>query len=119
MGMSWTAGVASLALVVPPVPGGSGEVDPAVLVVCRKLGIHDVFRVNGPAGIAALGFGTDTIPKVRKIVGPGSPAVTIAQVEMQRHGVATMMLLGPTESLVIADDSAETSLPAADLRTEP
>ena len=112
------AGVASLALVVPPVPGGSGEVDPAVLVVCRKLGLHDVFRVNGPAGIAALGFGTDTIPKVRKIVGPGSPAVTIAQVEMQRHGVATMMLLGPTESLVIADDSADPMLLAADLLIE-
>jgi histidinol dehydrogenase len=112
------AGVPSVALVVPPVPGGSGEVDPAVLVVCRKLGIHDVFRVNGPAGIAALGFGTDAIPKVRKIVGPGSPAVTIAQVEMQRHGVATMMLLGPTESLVIADDSGDPMLLAADLLIE-
>jgi histidinol dehydrogenase len=112
------AGVGSIALVVPPVPGGSGEVDPAVLVVCRKLGIRDVFRVNGPAGIAALGFGTGTIPKVRKIVGPGSPAVTIAQVEMQRHGVATMMLLGPTESLVIADDSADPELLAADLLIE-
>ena len=112
------AGVPSVALVVPPVPGGSGEVDPAVLVVCRKLGIRDVFRVNGPAGIAALGFGTQSIPKVRKIVGPGSPAVTIAQVEMQRHGVATMMLLGPTESLVIADDSADPTLLAADLLIE-
>ena len=112
------AGVPSISLVVPPIPGGTGEVDPAVLVVCRKLGILDVFRVNGPAGIAALGFGTDTIPKVRKIVGPGSPAVTIAQVEMQRHGVATMMLLGPTESLVIADDSADPALLAADLLIE-
>jgi len=112
------AGVPSVSLVVPPVPGGSGEVDPAVLVVCRKLGIADVFRVNGPAGIAALGFGTDTIPKVRKIVGPGSPAVTITQVEMQRHGVATMMLLGPTESLVIADDTADPVLLAADLLIE-
>jgi histidinol dehydrogenase len=112
------AGVPSISLVVPPIPGGAGEVDPAVLVVCRKLGIRDVFRVNGPAGIAALGFGTDTIPKVRKIVGPGSPAVTIAQVEMQRHGVATMMLLGPTESLVIADGSADPALLAADLLIE-
>ncbi len=112
------AGVPSISLVVPPIPGGTGEVDPAVLVVCRKLGVADVFRVNGPAGIAALGFGTDTIPKVRKIVGPGSPAVTIAQVEMQRHGAATMMLLGPTESLVIADDSADAALLAADLLIE-
>ncbi len=112
------AGVPSLTLVVPPIPGGSGEVDPAVLVVCRKLGILDVFRVNGPAGVAALGFGTDTIPSVRKVVGPGSPAVTIAQVEMQRHGLATMMLLGPTESLVIADDTADPTLLAADLLIE-
>ena len=112
------AGVRELALVVPPVPGGSGEVDPAVRVVCRKLGVRDVFRVNGPAGIAALGFGTATIPRVRKVVGPGSPAVTIAQVEMQRHGVSTMMLLGPTESLVVADDSANAALLAADLLIE-
>ncbi|MGA9276045.1 histidinol dehydrogenase [Ilumatobacter sp.] len=112
------AGVPELALVVPPVPGGAGEVDPAVLVVCRKLGLRDVFRVNGPSGIAGLGFGTETIPKVRKVVGPGSPAVTIAQVEMQRHGMATMMLLGPTESLVIADDSADPTLLAADLLIE-
>ncbi len=112
------AGVPSISLVVPPVPGGGGEVDAAVLVVCRKLGLRDVFRVNGPAGIAALGFGTQTIPKVRKIVGPGSPAVTIAQVEMQRHGVATMMLLGPTESLVVADGTADPALLAADLLIE-
>ena len=112
------AGVPEIAVVVPPMPGGSGEVDPAVLVVCRTLVIRNVFRVNGPAGIAALGFGTESIPQVRKIVGPGSPAVTIAQVEMQRHGVATMMLLGPTESLVIADDSADPMRVAADLLVE-
>ncbi len=112
------AGVPQLALVVPPLPGGTGDIDAAVRVVCRKLGIRDVFRVNGPAGIAALGFGTASIPKVRKVVGPGSPAVTIAQVEMQRHGMSTMMLLGPTESMVIADDSADPALLAADLLIE-
>jgi len=112
------AGVPEIAVVVPPVPGGQGEVDPAVVHVCRTLGIRNIFRVNGPAGIAALGFGTESIPRVRKIVGPGSPAVTIAQVEMQRHGVSTMMLLGPTESLVIADDSADVMRLAADLLIE-
>ncbi len=112
------AKVPQIVLVVPPIPGGSGEVDPAVLTVCRKLGITEVFRVNGPAGIAALGFGTESIPQVRKVVGPGSPAVTIAQVEMQRYGVATMMLLGPTESLVIADHSADPSRLASDLLIE-
>ena len=112
------AGVPNITLIVPPIPGGNGEVDPAVLVVCRLLGITNVFRVNGPAGIAALGFGTKTIPKVRKVMGPGSPAVTIAQVEMQRHGLATMMLLGPTESLVIADHTAHIGKLAADLLVE-
>jgi histidinol dehydrogenase len=112
------AGVGQVAMVVPPVPGGRGEVDPAVLVVCRLLGITEVFRVNGPAGIAALGFGTETIPRVRKVVGPGSPAVACAQVEMQRFGVATMMLLGPTEALVIADSSADPARLALDLLIE-
>ena len=112
------AGVPEIALIVPPVPGGNGEVDPAVLLVCRHLGIRNVFRVNGPSGVAALGFGTQTLPKVRKVVGPGSPAVTIAQVEMQRHGLATMMLLGPTESMVIADHTAHVGRLAADLLIE-
>ncbi|HEY7627924.1 MAG TPA: histidinol dehydrogenase [Ilumatobacteraceae bacterium] len=112
------AGVGEIALVVPPLPGGDGSIDPAVLVVCRKLGISEVFRVNGPAGVAALGFGTESIPQVRKIVGPGSPPVACAQVEMQRYGVATMMILGPTESLVIADDSADPRFLAGDLLNE-
>ena len=112
------AGVPELALVVPPMPDGGARIDPAVLVVCRKLGIDNVFRVNGPAGVAALGFGTESIPQVRKIVGPGSPPVACAQVEMQRYGVATMMILGPTESLVIADDSADPRYLAADLLNE-
>lgn len=112
------AGVGTIVVVVPPVPGGSGEVDPAVLTVCRKLGIRDVFRVNGPAGIAAMGFGTERIPRVAKLMGPGSPAVTIAQVEMQRHGVSTVMLLGPTESVVVADETADPVRLAADLLIE-
>jgi len=112
------AGVGRVVLNVPPIRGGDGSVDPAVLVVCRKLGITDVFRVNGPAGIAAMGFGTESIPAVRMIVGPGSPGVTLAQIEMQRHGVVTMMLLGPTESLVIADGSADPVRLAADLLIE-
>ncbi len=112
------AGVTELALVVPPMPGGAAAIDPAVLVVCRKLGIDNVFRVNGPAGVAALGFGTESIPRVRKIVGPGSPPVVCAQVEMQRYGVATMMILGPTEAMVIADDSADPRYLAADLLNE-
>ena len=112
------AGVPRIALVVPPMPDGSGRVDPAVLVVCRLLGIQEAYRANGPAAIAALGFGTATIPAVRKIVGAGSPAVTAAQVEMQRHGVVTMMVLGPTESMVVADESTDARRAALDLLIE-
>jgi len=113
------AGVPNIAIVVPPVPGTNGDVDPAVLVVAQELGLQGhVYRVNGPAGIAALAFGTETIPKVRKVVGPGSPAVACAQIEVQRYGTVTNMLLGPSESLIIADESADLRLLAADLLNE-
>jgi histidinol dehydrogenase len=112
------AGVERIAVVTPPVPGGGGAVDPAVLVVARELGLRDVFRVNGPAGVAALAFGTQTIPRVRKVVGPGSPPVAATQIEVQRHGCVSQMLLGPSESLILADDSADPRLLAADLLNE-
>ncbi len=116
------AGVAEIAVVVPPIPGGrgtpTGTVDPATLAVARELGIARVFRANGPAGIAALTFGTATVPRVMKIVGPGSPAVTAAQVLAQRYGTATQMLCGPSESLLIADDSADPWRLAIDLLNE-
>lgn len=112
------AGVPEIALVVPPVPGGRGEVDPAVLCIARELGITDVFRANGPAGIAALAFGTESFPKVRKVVGPGSPPVQAAQILCQEYGCHTQMLCGPSESLIIADDSADVRLLAADLLNE-
>lgn len=112
------AGVPELAVVVPPVPGGAGEVDPAVLCVAAELGITNLFRVNGPAGIAALAFGTESIPKVRKVLGPGSPPVQAAQIACQQYGCHTQMLLGPSESLILADDSADPRLLAADLLNE-
>ncbi len=113
------AGVREIVIVVPPIPGTDGVVDPAVLVVAQELGLQGrVYRVNGPAGIAALAFGTETIPKVRKVVGPGSPAVACAQIEVQRYGTVTNMLLGPSESLILADDSADPRLLAADLLNE-
>jgi histidinol dehydrogenase len=113
------AGVPQIAVIVPPVPGSAGgEVDRALLVAAAELGLDQVYRSNGPAGIAALAFGTETVPQVRKVVGPGSPAVTCAQVEVQRHGTVTNMLLGPSESLIVADDSADPRLLAADLLNE-
>ncbi|MFM8531875.1 MAG: histidinol dehydrogenase, partial [Ilumatobacteraceae bacterium] len=101
-----------------PKPGANGAVDPVVLMVARALGLRDVYRVNGPAGVAALAFGTETIPRVMKVMGPGSLPVTDAQMEVQRHGTSTQMALGPTESLVIADESADPVRLAADLLIE-
>jgi histidinol dehydrogenase len=113
------AGVGTRVVITPPVPGAPGApVDAATLLVAQRLGITDIFRVNGPAGVAAVAFGTESIPQVVKVVGPGSPAVVCAQIEVQRYGCATMMLLGPTESLVIADESADPVLLAADLLNE-
>lgn len=117
-GPAVVAGVPTIAVVVPPKPGAGGAVDPVVLAVANALGLTRVFRANGPAGIAALAFGTERIPKVVKVVGPGSMPVTVAQVEVQRYGTATMMVLGPTESVAIADETADPVLLAADLLIE-
>ena len=111
------AGVPELSVIVPPVPGGNGEVDAAVLVVAHELGLDRVFRVNGPAGVAAAAFGTDTIPAHSMIIGPGSPPVALAQLEVRAHGVDTVVL-GPTESMIVADSSADAKLLAADLLNE-
>lgn len=113
-----TAGVEQLAVALPPEPGTGGRMDPAALAVAVELGIRDVFRANGPAGVAALAFGTETVPRVGKVVGPGSPPVMLAELEVQRHGCATMLLLGPTECMVLADEHADPSLVAADLLCE-
>lgn len=112
------AGVENISVVVPPIPGSGGEVDPAVLVVAQELGIRNVFRANGPAGVAALAFGTETVPKVRKVCGPGSSPVAAAQIEVQRFGTHSVMLLGPSESLILADSTADPYLLAADLVNE-
>lgn len=113
------AGVPTRVVITPPVPGSpTAEVDAATLVVADFLGLHDVFRVNGPAGVAAVAFGTESIPKVLKVIGPGAPAVVCAQIEVQRYGCSTMMLLGPSESLILADDTADPVRLAADLLNE-
>jgi histidinol dehydrogenase len=112
------AGVPRIVVLSPPAPERAVDMDAAVLAVAHELGLTEVYRVNGPAGIAACAFGTETIPRVAKVVGPGSPAVTAAQVQVQAYGCAAAMLFGPSESLVIADDSADVRLLAADVLTE-
>jgi histidinol dehydrogenase len=111
------AGVPEIAVVVPP-QAGSLEIDPAVLFVAGELGLTNIFRANGPAGIAALAFGTETIPRVGRVVGPGSPAVAAAQVQVQLAGCSTVLLFGPSESLIVADEGSDPLLLAADLLTE-
>jgi histidinol dehydrogenase len=111
------AGVPEITVLCPPLPGRP-EVDPAVLYAARALGLRRIVRVNGPAGIAAAALGTERIPRVVKVVGPGSPAVTVAQLLAQEHGVATNMLQGPSESMILADETADPDLAAADLLTE-
>jgi histidinol dehydrogenase len=112
------AGVPNVTVIVPPARGRGLEVDPAVLVVASELGFSKLLRANGPAGIAACAFGTETFPRVSKVIGPGSPAVAAAQIQVQAHGCATVMLFGPSESLIIADDSADAAVLAADLLNE-
>ena len=112
------AGVPEITVVVPPVAGSDGRVDPAVLAVAAELGLWRVYRANGPAGVAALAFGTASLPRHDKVLGPGSPAVQAAMLEVQRHGCVTHMVLGPSESLIIADNSADPALLAADLLNE-
>jgi len=111
------AGVPDIIVIVPPVPGGDGEIDPAVLVVAAELGLDRVFRVNGPAGVAAAAVGTESIPACSKVLGPGSPPVALAQLEVRRRGTDTVVL-GPSESLIVADASADVALLAADLLNE-
>ena len=103
------AGVPQVVVLCPPLRA-TGRVDPAYLYIAAQLGLREVWRVNGPSGIAAAVLGTASIPRVRKIVGPGSPAVTVAQLLAAEHGVATNMLQGPSESLILADDSADPEL---------
>ena len=111
------AGVEHLSVIVPPVPGGGGEVDLALLVVALELGLDTIFRVNGPAGVAAAAFGTESIPAHGMVIGPGSPPVALAQLAVRAEGVDTVVM-GPTESLVIADSTADITLLAADLLNE-
>lgn len=113
------AGVQRIAVVVPPNPTqGASRVDAATLVVANELGLRDVYCLNGPSGVAALAFGTESVPAVRKIVGPGSPAVTIAQQQVQAMGVQVAAGLGPTDSLIIADATADPVTLAADFLNE-
>jgi histidinol dehydrogenase len=110
------AGVERVVAIVPPRPGGS--VDPAVLVAADLLGIRDVVCCNGAAGVAALAVGTQRIPRTDVIVGPGNPVIAAVQLAAASYGARPLVVLGPTESIVLADDSADPQRLALDLLNE-
>jgi histidinol dehydrogenase len=109
------AGVATRVLCTPPRPDGGA--DPAVLAVARRCGVGDVFKVGGAQAIAAMAYGTESIPKVDKVCGPGNAWVTAAKqlVAADPDGAALDLPAGPSEVLVIADDGARPEFVAADL----
>jgi len=109
------AGVTRLILATPP--RRDGTLDPTMLVAAAECGVDEVYRMGGAQAIAAMAYGTDTVERVDKIVGPGNPYVIMAKKEV--FGVVGIESLpGPSESLIIADGAAEARLVAADLLSQ-
>lgn len=109
------AGVKEIIMVVPPARDGS--INPYVLAAAREAGVTRVFKVGGAQAVAALAFGTETIPKVDKITGPGNIFVTLAKKAV--YGFCDIdMLAGPSEILIVADDSADPRYVAADMLSQ-
>ncbi len=106
------AGVNEIVLASPPQKGG--DLNPAVLAAASISGVDRVFRIGGVQAIGALAYGTESVPKVDKICGPGNIFVTLAK-RMVFGGVDIDGLFGPTETVVIADETASPELCAADL----
>ncbi|MDH4311107.1 MAG: histidinol dehydrogenase, partial [Gammaproteobacteria bacterium] len=109
------AGCPVRVMCTPPRPDGSA--DPAVLVAARLCGVRKVFKLGGAQAVAAMAYGTASVPKVVKIFGPGNSWVTAAKqvVAQDADGAALDMPAGPSEVLVIADESARPAFVAADL----
>lgn len=110
------AGCKEIILCTPP--DKNGNIHPAILFAAKLVGITSVFKLGGIQAIGAMTFGTDTIPKVDKIFGPGNQYVTAAKQAAQNYGVAIDMPAGPSEVLVIADKNAQPEFVAADLLSQ-
>jgi len=106
------AGVAEIAICSPPV--ASGSVHPLILAAAGRLGLGEVYRVGGVQAIAALAFGTESVRRVDKIVGPGNRFVAMAKKEVF-GAVGIDLIAGPSEILIVADETADPGLVAADL----
>lgn len=111
------ARVAGVNEIVMVVPTPRGQINPSVLACAAVVGVDRVFRVGGAQAIAALAFGTESVPKVDKIVGPGN--IYVAMAKKAVFGVVDIdMIAGPSEILVVADSGADPSLAAADLLSQ-
>ena len=110
------AGCRKIVLCTPP--GKDGRINPLILFAAKLNGITDIYRIGGAQAIAAMAYGTETIPQVDKIFGPGNQYVTRAKEIVSSHGTAIDMPAGPSEVLVIADAGADPSFVAADLLSQ-
>lgn len=110
------AGCQEIVLCSPP--GKNGEINPAILYTAQLCGVTQIIKVGGIQAIAGMTFGTESIPKVYKIFGPGNQYVTVAKQLATKYGVAIDMPAGPSELLVVADDSANPSFVASDLLSQ-
>ncbi len=110
------AGVKEIVMVTPPGPDG-GVSYPLTLAAADIAGVDRIYKIGGAQAIAALAFGTETIPRVDKITGPGNIYVAVAKREVYGH-VGIDMVAGPSEVLVVADDSADPRWVAADLLSQ-
>lgn len=110
------AGCQNIALCSPP--DKNGKINPAILFTANLIGIKNIYKVGGSQAIAALTFGTEMIPKVDKIFGPGNQYVTAAKQLAQNYGVAIDIPAGPSEVLIIADETSIPSFVAADLLSQ-
>lgn len=110
------AGCEEIIMCTPP--GSEGKINPAILFAASVCGVTKIFKTGGAQAIAAMAYGTETIPQVHKIFGPGNQYVTRAKELVQLDGAAIDIPAGPSELLVIADDSANPEFVAADLLSQ-
>lgn len=109
------AGVDRIIMTTPP--GPDGKVNPSTLVAAKEAGADEIYKAGGAQAVAALAYGTESIPKVDKIVGPGNIFVALAKKAVYGH-VSIDSIAGPSEILVLADDSANPRFVAADLLSQ-
>lgn len=108
------AGVGEIIMMVPP---KNGKINPYVLIAARAAGVKKIYKIGGAQAIAAMAFGTEIIPRVDKITGPGNIFVTLAKKEVYGH-VDIDMLAGPSEILIVADKTADPVYTAADMLSQ-